>query len=301
MGTGTAEMEQQEAVADEQAADTEDEQADGLTTPDATPDTAEAADADSEDVTDEDADPEPTPLDFDALLSDSDTLAKLLEHPEVAKVRNQSVADATNKVKQQTEARLKREAGSLENVATVVTEIFSAAGVDVASLEPKQVQRLQQVIGLNRAYEAANLAKEFPEKLLGNYDLPAEALTEALLLRDSNDVDGYLRTIVDSVVKTQTTKAWGDHGLDDVPAGSKLANEIAAAKKTWQVNEKKAVDMTTKATKNGKVENPPKTPKGGSATKSKLTFVKLQKMTQAEIVAHDQEEVFAVVAAGPPG
>ena len=299
MVSGTAETEQQAAPEAEQTPDADDEQTNALPAADAGADDADEANADPESATEHD-DPEPEAFDFDALLSDGDTLAKLLEHPEVQKARNQSVADATTKVKQSTEARIRREAGTRENVAAVFTRLVNAAGVDLQTLDQTAVRELQAALGMNRAFEAAALAREFPEKLFGIYNLPADSLTEALLKRDSGDVDGYLRTIVDAVVQTETTAAWADHGLADVPPGSKLAKEIAADKKTWQADEKKAADMTAKQNKNGKVENPPKTPKGSTGGTSKLTFQKLKKMTSAEIGALDQTEVDAVLMTGAP-
>ena len=123
--------------------------------------------------------------------------------------------------------RLRREAGTRDQTSTSVRRIIdSLPRNDDGLIDPNEIpdDAFAFTYELARVNSAFELAKELPDRLLGEYEIPVTIREAAIELREANDLDGYVRALVDGAVQSGKGKL----RLADIPDGTALRQDIDA-------------------------------------------------------------------------
>lgn len=232
------------------------------------------AETDSVEETETDKGSEAT-FSFDSI--DDDTLDRLYKE----RGREDRVRESE---RQKTEARLRREAGSKENVKTSVESFLRAAGVDPNELvDGTALKKSEFLYEQAKANAATEIAKQLPEAILGEYKVPVEYRERAVEELENGRMTMYVKHLVEGAVAAKSS----DMRLKDVPEGSTLHKDVA----DMVAERLKAELKAAKFEERTRVEAP--TPPRGNAS-TPLTRESITSMSPSEINARWDEVQAAI-------
>lgn len=195
----------------------------------------------------------PEPLTLDAILE---------QHPHLRDVLSERDRDRENAGAQRREAQLRREAGTKEQTKANTERILREFGVE--DVDPTKINFVYDLASSNAAYQ---LAQEFPNALMSQYQIAADVREQALERREANDWDGYVSALIDGAVSAKT---------EEIRAQIREEERVAARE---YVN----AELKAQQVEGGpQVSAPPATPVGAPVGTSPVTeFTNFADLTQA--------------------
>lgn len=180
--------------------------------------------------------PEPVKPDYSSLLADAPE-ADLLATPKMRDI----LARREESIRRRTEETLKREASNNESVQQVLSGMLAKA---VETGDDSEYRRLAgQALLWNQQYQMAEIAKQFPEALMRQYQLPVDVREKALAIREADPAqsnwDGYVTTLIEGAVEAKVTQARRD---DEARVKQAIADGVAAELRAREIAARPKID-----------------------------------------------------------